>query len=95
MNTVMDGAAWVGSGLLILSMAQRNGFRLRALNLAATALLTIYNWWFGSWPMTVLNGVLVIINIAFLIQMFRARASQTPDEAGGAPTDVASTLTQT
>lgn len=63
---------WVGSILLIVSLLQTRVLRLRVLNTVAAVVLVVFNWLIEVWPMTVMNLVIVGIN---LVQIARLRSA--------------------
>lgn len=63
---------WVGSALLIVSLLQTRVLRLRVLNTIAAVVLVVFNWLIEVWPMTVMNAVIVGIN---LVQIARLRSA--------------------
>ncbi len=63
---------WVGSALLIVSLLQTRVLRLRVLNTVAAAILVVFNGLIEVWPMTVMNIVIVVIN---LVQIARLRTA--------------------
>lgn len=64
---------WAGSGILVLSLLQTRVVRLRLINLAGSLLLGVYNLIIEVWPMVGLNAVLALINIYFLVKLYRTQ----------------------
>jgi len=54
---------WIGSALLIISLLQTRVLRLRILNTVAAAVLVVFNALVEVWPMTVMNAVIIVINL--------------------------------
>lgn len=69
----LDVLGWGGSALLVYSLLQSGVLRLRALNLAACLILTVFNWALEVWPMVGMNLVLSAINLWFIIGLLRDR----------------------
>jgi hypothetical protein len=67
---------WLGSGLVVTSLIQRDIGRLRQLNLAASVALGVFNLALGIWSMIVLNIVLAAVNSYHLLAG-RSRARRT------------------
>lgn len=73
MGVVWEIIGWLGTGLVVVSMAQQRITRLRLINLAGSAILVGYNLWLGAWPMVALNVALSLIQIYHLNLLFRSR----------------------
>ncbi|MGO4247643.1 YgjV family protein [Paenarthrobacter sp. RAF54_2] len=69
-----DILGWVGSVLLVISILQTRIDHLRWLNVAACAVLIVYNVWLPSWPMVAMNTALVAINLFNLIRLRKTPA---------------------
>lgn len=67
----VDALGWAGSALLIYSLTQARVLRLRALNLIACLVLTVFNAILMIWPMVAMNVVLSAINIYFIVKLLR------------------------
>lgn len=78
-----DILGWTGSLLLVISILQTRIDRLRWLNLAACAVLIVYNAWLVSWPMVAMNAALVAINLYNLVRLRKAKRRAQPAAAGG------------
>lgn len=59
-----------------MSLLQTRVLRLRVLNTVAAVVLVAYNWLIEVWPMTVMNVVIVGIN---LVQIARLRSANRAD----------------
>ncbi|MGB3186269.1 MAG: hypothetical protein WBG36_11495 [Ornithinimicrobium sp.] len=64
---------WFGSGVLVISLLQTRVVRLRLINLLGSTLLGVYNLIIEVWPMVGLNIVLALINVVFLVKLFRTQ----------------------
>ena len=69
----IDVLGWGGSALLVFSLLQARVLRFRALNLAATLILLVFNAVIEVWPMVGMNAVLAVINIVFILRLTRER----------------------
>ena len=72
-NHWIDILGWGGSALLVYSLLQARVLRFRALNLAATLILLVFNVVIEVWPMVGMNSVLAVINIVFILRLTRER----------------------
>ena len=57
---------WIGSGLIILSLAQARVLRFRVLNLAGATLAVLYNSVLQIWPFAAMNAIIVVLDIYWL-----------------------------
>jgi hypothetical protein len=69
----LEVVGWLGSAVLVWSLAQTRVLRFRALNLGASLVLTGYNAVLGIWPMVAMNGVIAGINVVHLVRLLRTR----------------------
>ncbi|MEJ2578092.1 MAG: hypothetical protein P8Z68_03235 [Kineosporiaceae bacterium] len=69
----MDVIGWLGSALLVVSLAQTRVLRFRALNLLAAVLLIVFNMAIQAWPMVALNAVVAVLNTWVLFRLTRTR----------------------
>jgi hypothetical protein len=69
----MDVVGWIGSAILVLSLAQTRVLRFRALNLFAALLLVVFNVAVAVWPMAAVNAVIAVVDAYVLIRLTRAR----------------------
>lgn len=75
MNLLLEIGGWAGTVLVVWSLTQARVLRFRWLNLTGSALATAYNTILGIWPFAAMNGVIVLINIYWLIRLNRERHS--------------------
>lgn len=78
---VLEIVGWLGSALLVVSLAQTRVVRFRALNLVACVVLVAYNAVLGVWPMAAVNLVLTGINAWVLAGLLRRRHDARTYEA--------------
>src|SRR5690606_19573795 len=57
---VLEVVGWLGSAVLVLSLAQTRVMRFRVLNAASCAVLVGYNAAIAVWPMAAVNVVLLV-----------------------------------
>ncbi|WP_110181651.1 hypothetical protein [Nocardioides solisilvae] len=69
----LDLLGWGGSALLVYSLLQSRVLRFRLLNLAACAVLVVFNAVVEVWPMVGMNVVLCGINAWFIVRLVRGR----------------------
>lgn len=72
---LLEIGGWAGSVLVVWSLTQARVLRFRWLNLTGSTLATAYNAILGIWPFVAMNGVIVLINIYWLIRLNRERHS--------------------
>nr|WP_255414332.1 YgjV family protein [Cellulomonas triticagri] len=68
---VLEIIGWVGSALVVVSLMQARVLRFRWMNLAGSAIAAAYNAWVGIWPFAVMNGVIAIIDVYWLVRLYR------------------------
>lgn len=71
---IVDIIGWVGSALILISLAQPQARRLHTLNIAACIVLIGYNALIGAVPGVALNAGLILVNLWRL----RALSSEVP-----------------
>jgi hypothetical protein len=83
--TAPGPARWLGSGLVVASLAQTRALPFRLLNLASAVVLLAFNLAIGLWSMVVLNVVILGVNGWQLhaltrrpVRRVRARAQMPP-----------------
>lgn len=70
---VLEVVGWLGSAVLVLSLAQTRVMRFRVLNAASCAVLVGYNAAIAVWPMAAVNVVLLVINLVVIVRLLRRR----------------------
>jgi hypothetical protein len=70
---VLELIGWLGSALVILSLAQARVLRFRVLNLAGALLAVIYNVALSIWPFAVMNLIIAVIDIYWLRRLLADR----------------------
>ncbi len=69
----MDVIGWLGSAILVVSLAQTRVLRFRVLNLLAAVLLVAFNAAVAVWPMVALNVVITVLDAWVLLRLARTR----------------------
>jgi len=64
---------YLGSILVAISLMMRSLLRLRIINLIGALFFTIYGVLLGAYPVAFLNGLIVCIDLYYLIQMWRQK----------------------
>lgn len=64
---------YVASALIAFSMMLSSILRLRLINLAGAVAFTAYGFLIGSIPVALLNGLIVVVNTWYLLQMLRTK----------------------
>jgi hypothetical protein len=85
----LEVIGWLGSAVLVWSLAQARVLRFRALNLVASVVLAGYNAALGVWPMVAMNTVIAGLDTYHLVRLLRSRDDEAtyqvvevePDEA--------------
>jgi len=71
-NTV-ELIGYLGSILVAISLMMKSLLRLRLINLFGALFFTIYGILLNAYPVAVLNGMIVCIDIYYLVQMWRQK----------------------
>ena len=64
---------YLGSILVAVSLMMRSLLRLRLINLVGALFFTMYGALLGAYPVAVLNGLIVCIDLYYLFQMWRQK----------------------
>jgi hypothetical protein len=70
-RAILEIIGWIGSALVVLSLAQARVWRFRVLNFAGAALATFYNAVLSIWPFAAMNGIIAVIDIYWMIRLKR------------------------
>jgi len=71
-NTV-ELIGYLGSILVAISLMMKSLLRLRVINLVGALFFTGYGILLGAYPVAVLNGLIVCIDLYYLVQMWRQK----------------------
>ncbi|WRS30073.1 hypothetical protein U6G28_11295 [Actinomycetaceae bacterium MB13-C1-2] len=72
-----EAFGWLGSILVVISLALPNTLAFRTTNLIGSGIATLYNLALGIWPYFVMNAAICIVNVYWLIRILRARQETT------------------
>ena len=64
---------YLASAVVAISLTMASVLRLRVVNLAGSALFTVYGALIEAWPIVALNAFIVVVNIRFLLKILRRR----------------------
>ena len=76
----LEVIGWLGSALVVASLAQARVLRFRVLNLVGAVLATGYNAVLGIWPFVAMNGAIAVIDAYWLIRLQRERHDEATYE---------------
>lgn len=82
MQSLTETVGWIGSALILVSLAQSQPRRLHRLNIGACIVLAIYNGFIGAIPGIGLNVGLILVNLWRLhsLQRKSLRTTMHPEE---------------
>lgn len=87
MPDVVELIGYLASALIVLSLLMASLLRLRIINLVGAVVFTVYGLLIDSFPVVLTNGTIAVIDVYYLWQMWRARATETYFEIVGWPLD--------
>jgi len=70
---ILELLGYTASALIAVSMMMSSLLRLRLLNLTGAIGFAIYGLCISAYPVTVLNGITVMVNAFYLVRMLRAK----------------------
>ncbi|MCX6894756.1 MAG: YgjV family protein [Verrucomicrobia bacterium] len=70
---LLELLGYVASVLIAVSLMMSSILRLRLINMAGALAFAVYGVLIGSYPVAVLNSFTVLVNIFFLVRIFRAK----------------------
>ncbi len=73
MNATYEIIGYIASGLIVISLMMRSFLKLRTVNLLGAATMSIYGLLIKSYPVAILNAIIVAIDIYYLYEMFRPK----------------------
>jgi hypothetical protein len=71
-DTLYTLIGYLGSALIVTSLAMRSILKLRWIGLAGAATFVVYGYLIGAWPVVWTNAVIVLIHLHFLRQVRRS-----------------------
>lgn len=72
MNIYLEIFGYIGTGLLLLSMAMTKLTTLRIMNISGSVISVIYAVLCNTWPVVFLNLGMIIINVIQLVRLYRS-----------------------
>lgn len=70
---VLELVGYAASALIAVSLMMTSILRLRAINMAGSAVFSIYGLCIGAYPVAALNGFIVLVNASQLVRLLCAR----------------------
>jgi hypothetical protein len=70
---LLEVIGWLGSALVIISLAQARVLRFRVLNLAGALLAVVYNVALAIWPFAAMNAIIAVIDVYWLRRLVGER----------------------
>lgn len=70
-RVILEIIGWIGSALVVLSLAQARVWRFRVMNFAGAVLATFYNAVLGIWPFAAMNGIIAVIDAYWMARLRR------------------------
>jgi hypothetical protein len=70
---MLEVIGWLGSALVIVSLAQARVLRFRVLNLAGALLAVVYNVALAIWPFAAMNAIIAVIDLYWLRRLVSER----------------------
>ena len=76
MNTAMliEIFGYIGSALVVISMLMSSVVKLRLINCVGSVISLIYAFIVGAFPLVLMNGCLIVINVYNLIKLLKTTA---------------------
>lgn len=90
MPIIVETIGWLGSALILISLAQARPRRLHLLNIGACIVLIVYNMLIGAVPGLGLNAGLILVNLWRLRSLSREQQTEHPqgtDQTAASPAD--------
>lgn len=76
-RTILEIIGWIGSGLIVLSLAQARVWRFRVMNFIGAVIATAYNGLLSIWPFAAMNLVIAVIDAYWLVRLSRERSPES------------------
>ena len=78
MNIYLEIFGYIGTGLLLLSMAMSSMTTLRIMNIAGSVISMIYAVLCNTWPVVFLNLGMISINLVQLLRQHSKKQKENP-----------------
>ncbi|HRY11722.1 MAG: hypothetical protein H6526_06090 [Actinobacteria bacterium] len=76
-RVILEIFGWIGSGLIVLSLAQARVWRFRIMNFVGAVIATVYNFLLEIWPFGAMNLIIAIIDAYWLVRLSRERRPES------------------
>lgn len=76
MNPYLELFGYLGTGLVLMSMAMTSLVKLRIFNMAGSVISLIYALVIATWPVALLNAGMIAINSVQLLRHYRIRKKE-------------------
>lgn len=76
MNPYLELFGYLGTGLVLMSMAMTSLVKLRLFNMAGSVISLIYALVIATWPVALLNAGMIAINSVQLLRYYRIRKKE-------------------
>ncbi|MBI5295697.1 MAG: hypothetical protein HY869_09490 [Chloroflexi bacterium] len=71
--SLLEFVGYLGSVLIAVSLTMKSLVRLRLINLAGALVFTVYGLLIRAYPVAALDGIIVAIDLYYLLQMWRQK----------------------
>ena len=78
MNIYLEIFGYIGTALIISSMMMKSINKLRILNISGSVISVIYSILSNTWPVVLLNGALIAVNVYQLIKANIQKKKEQP-----------------
>lgn len=78
MNIYLEIFGYIGTALIISSMMMKSINKLRILNISGSVISVIYSILSNTWPVVLLNGCLIAVNV---YQLIKANVEKKKEQA--------------
>ncbi len=76
-RVILEIFGWIGSGLIVLSLAQARVWRFRIMNFIGAVIATVYNGMLSIWPFAAMNLVIAVIDAYWLVRLRKERQPES------------------
>jgi len=72
-HLILEVIGYAASIVVAVSMMMSSIVRLRVINMLGSAAFVVYGILIGAYPVALLNGFIVVVNVVFLVRILRAK----------------------
>ena len=72
-HVLLESVGYLASALIAVSLMMSSLLRLRIINLIGAAMFSLYGFLIHAYPVAVLNGIIVGVNLVYLLKMLRQK----------------------